>query len=310
VNRILAAALMLAVIALAAPAFAPHDPDEIIDVLGARHLRPGARVLVITRSDGSRIAASHVDTAGDTLTFVRADRPGRIPLQELGEAPSPRRFVLGTDAFGRDLLSRILHGARMSIGVTLVAVGLGLVLGVGIGALAGYFGGVTDAGFMRLIDVLHAVPRIFLFLLCAALFGPSALLVGIVLGTTGWIGIARITRGHVLSLRDTGFAAAARAIGGSQRRVILRHVLPNCAAPIAVAAVLLAADTILAESALSFIGVGVQPPAASWGTLIAAGRDGLHDAWWVMVFPGLSIALTVMGLYAMARRAIPGPGRG
>ena len=300
--RRFAVAALLAAAGILAPLVAPHDPDEIVDVMAARDLRPGSEIHVIARRDGTRFAARSVEMTDDALICERGDRRETIERRELAPGePERRRFLLGTDAYGRDLLSRILYGARLSIGVTVLAVSLGLLIGVAAGAFTGYVGGAMDAGLMRLVDALHAIPRIFLFLLCAALFGPSAFLVGIVLGVTGWIGIARITRSHILSLRETGFTAAARALGANRRRVVLRHLLPNCAAPIAVATVLLAADTILTESSLSFIGLGVQPPAASWGSLIAAGRGSVLTAWWVVLFPGLAIVISVLLLHLVAR---------
>jgi peptide/nickel transport system permease protein len=285
--RRLAAAALLCGAVLSAPLVAPHDPDEIVDVRAARHLAPGSEVRIVSRPDGTRFIASP---------------DGPLPGSISGDARvQRRRHLLGTDAFGRDLLSRILHGARFSMGVTVLAVALGMLLGVAAGSIAGYLGGPADLGLVWLMDVLHAVPRIFLFLLCAALFGPSAALVAIVLGITGWPGIARITRSRVLSVRESGFTAAARALGATRPRILLRHVLPSCAAPVAVAAVLLAADTLLAESALSFLGIGIQPPQASLGSLIAGGRHGFSEAWWVVVFPGLSILATVLLLHTLAR---------
>lgn len=299
----LLAAMALAAMGILAPLLAPFDPDEIVDVMAARHLGPGSEIQVVTRRDGSRFAASSVEMAATTMRYVRGGRAEVISIDDLASTPPERRrFLLGTDAFGRDLFSRILHGARLSIGVTLLSVLLGMTLGVGAGLVSGYAGGAADAVLMRVADMLHAVPRLFMFLLCAALFGPSALLVVVVLGATGWIGIARITRGHILTLRQSAFTAAAGALGCTPLRIMLRHLLPNCAAPIALATVLLAADTVVSESSLSFIGLGVQPPAASWGSLLAAGRTDFIEAWWVVLFPGLSILLLVFLLHAAAAR--------
>ncbi len=299
-RRLLAAAALLGAVGVIAPMLAPHDPDEIIDVMVARYLPPGSAIDVIIRRDGTRLGATALRREEGALVFERGGATGSIPLAELApEGTARRRFLLGADAFGRDLLSRVLHGARLSIGVTLMAVGLGLILGVGAGALAGLAGGLVDAGLMRLVDVMHAVPRLFLFLLCAAVFRPSEILVGIVLGLTGWIGIARIVRGQVLVLRETTFVLAARALGLGQASLLWRHVLPHCSAPIGVAAVLLAADTVIAEGALSFLGVGVQPPAASWGSLIAAGRQSPPEAWWITLFPGVAILAMVLALHML-----------
>jgi len=286
-SRRLAAAAILCGGVLAAPLLAPHDPDEIVEVRGGRHLRPGSEVRIVSRPDGTRFIAP---PAGPL--------PAGTPDGAIVET---RRYLLGTDAFGRDLLSRMMYGARFSMGVTVLAVAIGMLLGVAAGSAAGYLGGPADLGLVWIVDILHSVPRVFLFLLCAALFAPSAALVAIVLGLTGWTGIARLTRGHVLSLRESGFTAAARALGATRSRILMRHVLPACAAPVAVAATLLAADTMLAESSLSFLGVGIQPPHPSLGGLIADGRTGLADAWWVIVFPGLAVLFFVLLLHALAR---------
>jgi ABC-type dipeptide/oligopeptide/nickel transport system permease subunit len=300
--RALAAALVVCAVGVAAPWLAPYDPDEIVDVLGTRDLPPGSVVTVFTRDDGSRLAASSAGSAGGSLIVTRGGRREEIPLERLASREGEtRRFLLGTDSLGRDLLSRLLHASRLSIGVGTLAVLLGLAIGVTAGGAGGFLGGIVDAALMRLVDALHAVPRLFLFLLCAALFDPSALLVAVVLGASGWPGIARITRAHVLSLRESGFTASARALGAGRGRILVRHILPHCAAPVAIATVLLAADTILAESSLSFIGLGVQPPAASLGCLIASARAGVAATWWAVVFPGLVLVALVLLLHATAR---------
>jgi len=208
-------------------------------------------------------------------------------------APSAEN-PMGTDRFGRDILSRTLYGARISLSIGFIAMAIGVGLGTLIGAVAGYFGGIIDSALMRFTDMMLAFPRLILLIVIIALFEPSIFLVVVVLGLTGWMGIARIVRSEVLSLREREFVQAARALGMSDLRIIVRHVVPNTLAPVIVFATLLIGNTILVEAGLSFLGLGVQPPTPSWGNMISEGRDALLTAWWVATFPGLAIVFTVV----------------
>ncbi|MEW6547615.1 MAG: ABC transporter permease [Bacillota bacterium] len=209
---------------------------------------------------------------------------------ELPSAAHP----MGLDELGRDVLSRVMYGTRVSLTVGFIAAGISLVVGVFLGALGGYYGGVVDNVIMRIVDVLMSVPEFLLIIAIVAAVGPSLTTVMLVIGLTHWSGYARVTRGSVLSLRSREFVEAARALGGSNLLIILKHIVPNCLAPVIVLATLNVAGAILIESSLSFLGFGAQPPTASWGSILNAGRQYMRRAPHIALFPGLAITITVL----------------
>ncbi|HUP18453.1 MAG TPA: ABC transporter permease, partial [Gemmatimonadota bacterium] len=210
------------------------------------------------------------------------------------EGPSFAHWF-GTDSFGRDILSRVLYGARISLLVGVASQGIAFSLGVLLGVVSGYYGGKIESLVMRLADVTLAFPTLLLLIAITAAFQPSLVVVFVAIGVVGWAGIARLVRSQTLVVRELDFVQAARALGMSDARLLLRHVLPNTLAPAIIAVTLGMAGAILLEAALSFIGLGAQPPTPSWGSMISDGRDFLRTAPWISLFPGLAIGFVVLG---------------
>jgi len=222
--------------------------------------------------------------------------PTHINLLAQLQAPSAEHWM-GTDVQGRDVWSRLLHGARISLAVGFISQTIALAIGVTLGLVAGYYGRWVDELVMRLADVTLAFPTLLLLIAMVAALQPSLAVVFITIGLVGWAAMARLVRGQVLVLRQLEFIQAIRALGAPDFRIILRHVLPGVVAPVVIAATLGVAGAIMAEAALSFLGLGVQPPAPSWGSMVAEGRDlnQLRNAPWTSLFPGLAIGAVVLG---------------
>ena len=220
--------------------------------------------------------------------------PGRIDTSNI-LAPPTWKHLLGTDVLGRDVLSRIIHGAGVSLSVGFVAVGISTLIGMILGALSGYYSGLIDRIVMRFVDVMLCFPSFFLILAVIAFIGPSIWNIMIVIGVTSWMGVARLVRAEFLSIRERDFVQAAISQGASDARIIFLHILPNAMAPVLVAATLGIASAVLIESGLSFLGIGVQPPDPSWGNMLTEGKDNIEIAWWLSLFPGMAILITVMG---------------
>ena len=212
----------------------------------------------------------------------------------LGASPPSAVHALGSDELGRDLLARLLHGGRISLLVGLVGTLVSLLVGVAWGAVAGYVGGRLDELMMRTVDVLYSLPTIFLVILLLVFFSRSLLMLFVALGLVQWLTMARIVRGQVLSLKQRTYVEAARALGASGRSVVFRHIVPNTLGPVVVYATLTVPAVILQEAFLSFLGLGVQPPEASWGTLVADGARVMALFPWLVVFPGLALSLTLL----------------
>ncbi len=213
-----------------------------------------------------------------------------------GLQPPSSAFLLGTDAQGRDVLSRVLYGARLSLTVGLGSQAVSLAVGLALGLVAGYSGRWVDATVMRVADVTLAFPALLLLIAIAAAVKPSLPVICLVIGLVGWAGMARLVRGQVLVVRALDYVQAARALGASDARLVTRHILPNVLAPVIVATTLGIGGAIMAEAALSFVGLGAQPPTPSWGAMVAEGRDLLRVAPWVSLFPGLAIGVAVLAL--------------
>ena len=213
--------------------------------------------------------------------------------------PPSSAHWLGTDDLGRDVYTRIVFGSRVSLKVGFVSIGIATLIGCLVGLVAGYYGGWIDSVLMRFVDIMLCFPTFFLILAVVAIIGPSIWYIMIIIGFTGWMGVARLVRAEVLSIREREYVMAARAIGCSDARIIFRHILPNAVAPALVSATLGIAGAILTESSLSFLGLGVQPPTPSWGNILTSGKEYIEFAWWLFLFPGLAIMITVLSYYLL-----------
>jgi peptide/nickel transport system permease protein len=219
--------------------------------------------------------------------------PHRPDVKKILDPPSARHW-LGTDQLGRDVLSRMLYGARVSLAVGFVSVGIAALIGIVLGATAGYAGGAVDGTVMRLVDLMLVFPRFFLLLAVLAFLRPSIWTIMAVIGLTGWMGVARLVRAEFLALKEREFVLWSQSVGASGFRVVWRHILPNAMAPVLVAMTLGIPAAILTESGLSFLGLGVQPPYATWGNILNEGKDAIEIGWWLSFYPGVAILITVL----------------
>jgi peptide/nickel transport system permease protein len=220
--------------------------------------------------------------------------PIQPDLKNVLAAPS-FSHPFGTDTLGRDVFARVVYGSRISLLVGFVSVGIATLIGMVLGAFSGYYGGIIDEIIMRFVDLMMCFPTFFLILAVIAFLEPSIWNIMVVIGLTNWMGIARLVRAEILSIKSKEYVLAAKAQGLPGRKIIFSHVLPNALAPVYVVATLGIGGAILTESALSFLGIGVQPPTASWGNILAQAKDNIEIAWWLSLYPGVAIFLTVMG---------------
>ncbi len=228
--------------------------------------------------------------------YLTSYEPDSLDLYHVLTPPSSAHWF-GTDDLGRDVLTRVIYGARVSLKVGFIAVGIATAIGTVIGLVAGYYAGWIDSVLMRFVDIAMCFPVFLLILTVITLREPSIWNIMVIIGLTSWMGIARLVRAEVLSIRERDYIMAARALGASDSRIIFRHVFPNAMSPLLVSATLGVAGAILIESALSFLGIGVPPPTPSWGNILTSGKEYLEFAWWLTLFPGLAITVTVLSYY-------------
>lgn len=290
--------LVIAALALGAEVLAPADPIEITDPVAGRLLPPGSRRVELQLSDGRTLLAERLTATGGGYEVERQGETMVLAAADVVEV-SDRLFLLGTDQFGRDLASRLLFGARASLRIGLLAGLLTLALGVAVGSLAATLGGVVDSLLMRFTDTLLAFPHLFVVIALAAVFQVNSVWIAVILGLTGWMATARLIRAEMLTLRGSDFVLAANAVGQPPLRILVRHLLPNALTPVIAYSALRIGDLILVEASLSFLGLGVAPPTPTWGNMIDQGSHVLTSAWWVATFPGVAIALTVIGFHLL-----------
>ncbi len=295
--------IVITVLGLSAPWVAPYDPDEQADPAAGR-LRPPLTGMWALRLDHGRwMLADRVERQGDQLILLTADSRRTVRADEVlnlnseGRVTDRRCFLLGSDELGRDILSRWLFGARISLLIALFSAALAAGLGIAVGALAALGGRWLDMVLMRVVDGLLAFPWIFLLIALTAFIPSGITPLILILGCTGWMSISRLARGEIRALRHREFVLAARGLGMTEPAIFIRHVLPNIWTPLAIATTLRVGYLILVEASLSFLGLGVQPPQASWGNMIAAGRSFMATAWWILTFPALGLVITVVALH-------------
>ncbi|MFA5142665.1 MAG: ABC transporter permease [Candidatus Omnitrophota bacterium] len=225
--------------------------------------------------------------------LVARHDPSAIDTNSILAAPSGAH-IFGTDTLGRDIFARIVYGSRISLAIGFIAVGIAVLIGTVFGSIAGYYGGKADSIMMRFVDIMLCFPAFFLILAVIAVLEPSIFNIMAVIGLTSWMGVARLVRAEVMTLKERDFVWASKVMGASDTWIIARHLIPNAIGPVFVSATLGIGGAILTESALSFLGIGVQPPTPSWGNILMDGKSTLGVAWWLTIFPGLFILFTVL----------------
>ncbi len=230
--------------------------------------------------------------------YITPYGPNDLDLFHVLMPPSSAHWF-GTDDLGRDVMTRMIYGASISLEVGFVAAGIAVIIGTIVGLVAGYYSGWVDNILMRFVDIMLCFPTFFLILAVIAFLGQSIWYIMIIIGLTGWMGVARLVRAEVLSIREREYVMAVRALGARDCRIIFMHILPNALSPVLVSATLGVAGAILTESALSFLGIGVPPPTPSWGNILTSGKEYIEFAWWLTLYPGLAITVTVLAYYLL-----------
>lgn len=292
--------LTLALLGLFAPWLAPSDPAVQVDPFGGRWRPPGTRLYELRLANGSGLLAEKAERQGDVYRLERHGRAEELAAASVTEGPRRRLFLLGTDHLGRDVLSRWLYATRVSLAVGGLALLLACSLGIAVGALAALGPRWLDILLMRTVDAFLALPWIFLIITVAAFVPGGTTALVLLLGGTSWMGVSRLARAQIKTLEEREFVLAARGLGVPPLRVFLRHILPNISTPLLVDATLRAGQFILAEAALSFLGMGIQPPLASWGNMIEDGRAFLLGGWWLVLAPTLSLLATGLAVQWLA----------
>ena len=289
-------ALML-LAGIAGPWLAPHDPLAQTDPVAARHLPPGTVRYAVVDGDEQLLVESASPNA-EGMTVVRLGETRQLSRRALDTPPRKHRFLLGSDHFGRDVLSRLLYGARITFFITFVAGFLSFTLGIAVGTLAARGGKVIDAVVMRAVDGLLAFPWIFLVMTIGAFFQAenNATALAVVIGASSWMGVSRLVRSEILRLDQETFVLAARATGAHPVRVFFRHLLPHTLTPLTVQVSLAIGGIVAVEAALSYLGIGIHVPTPTWGNMIKDGQPFLLNAWWVSLFPAMALTMTVLAL--------------
>ncbi|MEE8526003.1 MAG: ABC transporter permease [Thermoanaerobaculia bacterium] len=291
---------VMAVFGLGAPWLAPYDPSEQPDGIAGQYRPPLTVMAAVQLDHGGWLLADRVERRPEGLLVDRLGTTELLPLERVrnldGDGVRDRRiFLMGSDKYSRDVFSRWLYAARLSLLIAILALVLSLTVGIAAGALAALGGPILDSVLMRLVDGLISFPWLFLIITLTALFNAGTWSLVLLLGFTGWMSVARLTRAELLGLRQREFVQAARGLGAGEVRIFFRHLLPNALTPLVVEGTLRIGRLILIEASLSFLGFGVQPPDASWGNMIAEGRGAMLSAWWVSTFPALALIITVIG---------------
>ncbi len=292
--------LVLSGLGLFAPWLAPSSPTEQLDTFGGRWQPPGTTLLELKLSNGSSLLVHQAELQGENYVVERQDRIEQVPAASVLLGPRPRTFWLGTDHLGRDVLARWLYATRISLAVGGLALLIACSLGIAVGALAALGPRWLDVLLMRLVDAFLAMPWIFLIVTLAAFVPSSAAALVVLLGVTSWMGVSRLARAQFKTLEEREYVLVARGLGVHPLRVFLRHILPNSATPLLVDATLRAGQFVLTEAALSFLGLGIQPPLASWGNMIQDGRVFLLGGWWLVLAPTASLLATGLAVQWLA----------